>query len=202
MHRRSARAFAVAAAFAGVALGCRGTTVTPTPATRRGSTAIVSRDDAARRAEQERDAAFMRARERRLDSVQRAVEREQRSLALRAELTAPVLFELDQDEVPTAAHTAMDRKVAILRANPGLRLRIEGNADDRGSDEYNIALGSRRAAFVMRYLATRGVAADRIVTASNGEENPICTAQLETCWRQNRRADLIVTAGPDLLISP
>jgi peptidoglycan-associated lipoprotein len=82
-----------------------------------------------------------------------------------------------------------------------MRIRIEGNADERGSDEYNLALGQRRAASAKRYLTERGIAGDRFDLVTYGEEQPVCTEHNETCWQQNRRADFrIVTIGGDGVI--
>ena len=79
-----------------------------------------------------------------------------------------------------------------------MRIRIEGNADERGSDEYNLALGQRRAASAKRYLVDHGIAADRFDLVSYGEERPVCTEHNEACWQQNRRDDFrIVTIGSD-----
>src|SRR5688500_20217361 len=81
-------------------------------------------------------------------------------------------------------------------ANLGMRIRIEGNADVRGTEDYNLALGQRRAASAKRYLVERGIAADRFDLVSYGEERPVCTEHNEACWQQNRRDDFrIVTIG-------
>ena len=69
--------------------------------------------------------------------------------------------------------------------------------DEQGSDEYDLALGMRRATAVMRYLVDRGIASRRITTASNGEERPICQEHGESCWTQNRRAEIAITRGAE-----
>jgi len=114
------------------------------------------------------------------------------------EITAPIYFDFDKSTIRPDAAATLDRKVPWLQANPGMRIRIEGNADERGSDEYNLALGQRRAASAKRYLVERGIAADRFDLVSYGEERPVCTEHNEACWQQNRRDDFrIVTIGGD-----
>jgi peptidoglycan-associated lipoprotein len=113
-------------------------------------------------------------------------------------ITAPIYFDFDKSTIRPDAAATLDRKVPFFQANPGLRVRIEGNADERGSDEYNLALGQRRAASAKRYLVERGIAADRFDLVSYGEERPVCTEHNEACWQQNRRDDFrIVTIGGD-----
>jgi len=86
----------------------------------------------------------------------------------------------------------LDANVSWLRANPGALVLIEGHADERGTAEYNLALGERRAGAVMSYLIERGVRATRLVSISYGKERPICTEHDETCWARNRRAVFLV----------
>ncbi len=116
-------------------------------------------------------------------------------------ITAPIYFDFDRSTIRPDAAATLDRKIPWLQANPGMRIRIEGNADERGSDEYNLALGQRRAASAKRYLTERGIAGDRFDLVTFGEEQPICTEHGEPCWQQNRRADFrIVTIGGDGVI--
>ena len=89
-----------------------------------------------------------------------------------------------------------------MNANPALTLRISGHADERGSDEYNLALGNRRAAAAKRYLVSRGIADGRITVVSYGEERPLNPASTEAAWAQNRRAEFEATAGGDNLTVP
>jgi peptidoglycan-associated lipoprotein len=118
-------------------------------------------------------------------------------------ITAPIYFDFDKSTIRSDAAATLDRKVPWLQANPGMRIRIEGNADERGSDEYNLALGQRRAASAKRYLVDHGIAADRFDLVSYGEERPVCTEHNETCWQQNRRDDFrIVTIGSDRIMAP
>ncbi|MFL5611258.1 MAG: peptidoglycan-associated lipoprotein Pal, partial [Gemmatimonadaceae bacterium] len=120
-----------------------------------------------------------------------------------AAITGPIYFDFDKSTIRPDAAATLDRKLPWLQANPGMRIRIEGNADERGSDEYNLALGQRRAASAKRYLVDHGIAADRFDLVSYGEERPVCTEHNETCWQQNRRDDFrIVTIGSDRIVVP
>ena len=80
-----------------------------------------------------------------------------------------------------------------LQKNPGRRVQIEGHCDDRGSEEYNIALGAKRAQAAKDYLQTLGIASDRMSTISYGKELPLCTEDTEDCWSQNRRDHFALT---------
>jgi len=124
----------------------------------------------------------------------------ERAAASRAQvqstLTTPVRFEFDRSVLTDEALQLLDAKVAALQANPAIRVRIEGNADDSGSDEYNMALSQRRAAIAHRYFTERGVDASRLQMVSNGEEKPTCTANREEpCRAQNRRDEFVVLSG-------
>ena len=101
-----------------------------------------------------------------------------------------------------ADQSTLDRKAAVLAANPNVRLRIAGHADDRGSDEYNLALGNRRAAAAKRYLENKGIDASRIEVVSYGEERPLNPGTDEAAYAQNRRDEFEVTAGGDNLVAP
>jgi peptidoglycan-associated lipoprotein len=118
-------------------------------------------------------------------------------------ITGPIYFDFDKSTIRPDAAATLDKKLPWLQANPGMRIRIEGNADERGSDEYNLALGQRRAASAKRYLVDHGIAADRFDLVSYGEERPVCTEHNEACWQQNRRDDFrIVTIGSDRIVVP
>ncbi len=115
-------------------------------------------------------------------------------------ITAPIYFDFDKSDIRPDAAATLDRKIPWLQANPGMRIRIEGNADNRGSDEYNLALGQRRAASARQYLVDRGIDAGRFDLVSYGEERPVCseTPMTEACHQLNRRDDFrIVTIGGD-----
>jgi len=120
----------------------------------------------------------------------------------RARLLATVHFEFDQSDLRTEDRAILDAKVPIMQANAGVTIRVAGHTDERGSDEYNLALGQRRAAAVKDYLVQRGVAATRIETVSFGEERPVAQGSDEGAWGQNRRAEFEITAGGQTLKAP
>jgi peptidoglycan-associated lipoprotein len=107
---------------------------------------------------------------------------------------AHVAFELDSYTLSEAARTALDRNAAWLRRWTSTKVTVEGHADSRGTNEYNLALGDRRAAAVRDYLVSLGISADRIGAVSKGEEQPFCREESEACWAQNRRGFFVVTA--------
>ena len=112
-----------------------------------------------------------------------------------AELAAPISFDLDRSDLTGASVAALDRKLRILQANPRLAIQIAGHCDERGSDEYNLALGERRAAAAKRYLVEQGIAAGRIGILSFGEERPLDPGHTEEAWARNRRDDFSTTVG-------
>ena len=126
----------------------------------------------------------------------------ERTRALTADLTAMIHFELDRSDIMPEDRTILDRKAAILAANPAARIQIAGNCDDRGSDEYNLALGNRRAVAAKQYLAGKGIDGGRIETVSYGEERPVAQGQSEAAWAQNRNDQFTLTAGGSNLVSP
>ena len=110
---------------------------------------------------------------------------------------ADVYFEFDRSELAAEAREILQRNSDWIKENPGVQVEIEGHADNRGTNEYNLALGSRRAQAVKDYLVTLGVAPDRFSTISYGEELPVCGESSEKCWRMNRRAHFVVRSqGP------
>lgn len=119
--------------------------------------------------------------------------------AARLRLLETIYFEYDADELRDDARASLDAKIAILNANPGLRIRVAGHCDERGSDEYNIALGRRRAEAAKRYLTDRGVDASRIETSSFGRERPAVQGTTEEAWSKNRRDEFEITAGGETL---
>jgi len=121
---------------------------------------------------------------------------------LKSALEAMVHFDFDQSELRPEDRSILDAKVPILQANPSVTLRIAGYTDERGSDEYNLALGQRRAAAVKRYLIDHGIADARLETVSYGEEHPIAQGSDESAWSQNRRAEFAITAGGQMLRKP
>ena len=107
---------------------------------------------------------------------------------LRINVGDRIYFDLDSHQVRADAHARLDAQVAWLQRFPGVSVRIEGNADERGTREYNLALGARRAEAVRAYLVGRGVAAGRIDTISFGKERPIAPGSNEAAFAQNRNA--------------
>lgn len=118
-----------------------------------------------------------------------------KSTALRQELGVMVHFDAGKSHIEQDDRAALDRKVAILNANPAVRLRITGACDERGSDQYNQALGTRRATAVERYLVGQGIDAARLDQASSGEKSPIDAGKDEAAWAQNRRAEFVIVSG-------
>jgi peptidoglycan-associated lipoprotein len=106
-----------------------------------------------------------------------------------------VYFDLDSYEVRSDAYPRLDAQVAWLQRYPQVTVRIEGNADERGTREYNLALGARRAESVRTYLVSRGVSAARIDTISYGKERPIAAGSNEEAWARNRNAHTAIVSG-------
>ena len=106
---------------------------------------------------------------------------------MRAFVEENIHFDFDKYDLKPKAMMILDEKAAYLREHPEVRVLIEGHCDDRGTNEYNLALGDRRANSAKNYLVRSGVAESRITTISYGEEQPLCTEQTESCWWRNRR---------------
>ncbi len=108
------------------------------------------------------------------------------------------LFDYDKSTIRSDASTVLKADVGVIRdilANyPNQKLLIEGNADERGSEEYNLALGDRRARAAQEFLVQMGIPAAQLSLVSYGKERPVCTDKTEDCWQRNRRAH--VTAAP------
>jgi peptidoglycan-associated lipoprotein len=104
-----------------------------------------------------------------------------------------VFFELDSSSIRDDARGALTANANWLKRWPA-RINIEGHCDERGTAEYNLALGERRANAVKAYLVELGVPADRIAVVSKGKESPFCTESNESCWQQNRRGHFVITA--------
>jgi len=121
---------------------------------------------------------------------------------VRAMLATMTHYDYDKADVRPDDAAVLDAKVSILQANPNLRIRVHGHCDERGSDEYNLALGNRRATAAKQYLVNRGIDASRIETQSWGEERPIAQGMTEDAWAQNRRAEFEIVAGGDVLMRP
>jgi peptidoglycan-associated lipoprotein len=112
-----------------------------------------------------------------------------------AVLTTRISFRFDDAALSSEARATLAAKATALRASPDLRLRVEGHADERGSDEYNLALGMRRAVSAKRYLMQLGVDAQRMEAVSYGEERPLDRGHSEIAWSKNRRAEFEIVAA-------
>jgi peptidoglycan-associated lipoprotein len=107
---------------------------------------------------------------------------------------ADVFFDLDDANLREDAKGPLQKNADWLKKYPSTLLIVEGHCDSRGSSEYNLALGGKRADAVKQYLVSLGVAASRLTIVSKGKEQPFCTEQSEACWQQNRRGHFIVSA--------
>lgn len=109
-------------------------------------------------------------------------------------LLEDVFFGYDQMDLSEQARASLQKNMTFLKRWPTTKILVEGHADSRGTNEYNLALGERRAGAVRDYLVSLGLAADRVATVSKGEEQPFCREESESCWHDNRRGHLIFTA--------
>jgi len=105
-----------------------------------------------------------------------------------------VFFDLDRSELREDGRSVLQKNADWLRRWSSTRITIEGHCDERGTAEYNLALGERRASAVREYLTGLGVPSSRILVISKGKETPFCTQSSEDCWQQNRRGHFVVTA--------
>jgi peptidoglycan-associated lipoprotein len=106
---------------------------------------------------------------------------------------ADALFAYDSTDLNDAARAALQKNVEWLKRWTSTRIMVEGHADARGTNEYNLALGERRADVVRDYLVSLGLPTERVTTVSKGEEQPACSEDTESCWQQNRRGHFIIT---------
>ena len=156
-----------------------------------------ARADSIRRAREEADRI---ARQRRADSLA-AVRRENE--AVMEMIRRMVNFDFDKSAIRAGQDTeVLEQKLAILQTNSGLRVEISGHCDERGTDEYNMALGMRRAVSAKQFLVDRGIAESRITVRSRGEEQPFDPGHNEEAWTQNRRGEFRVTSGGGSLKRP
>ncbi len=114
---------------------------------------------------------------------------------VRSALAEMVFFDYDEAVLRPDANETLRPKVDLLRDHSGLRIRVEGHADERGTSEYNIALGNERADAVIQYMTAFGLDAGRFSAVSYGEEQPLRMGSNESAWSQNRRAEFVITAG-------
>lgn len=119
----------------------------------------------------------------------------QETLEQLTEMLGPdVMFDFDSFTLGESQRSQLQTKAGFLRQRSSLRATIEGHADARGTNEYNLSLGQKRADAVKEYLVSLGIQADRLSTLSKGEEQQVCSDQNEGCWSRNRRGHFIVTA--------
>jgi peptidoglycan-associated lipoprotein len=104
-----------------------------------------------------------------------------------------VYFDYDESNLSDDTRDKLSRNAGLLKSQAQFSVTIEGHADSRGTSEYNLALGERRANAVRDYLTSLGIAATRLRTISYGKERPVCTEEVESCWSQNRRAHMVIT---------
>ncbi|HVT25120.1 MAG TPA: peptidoglycan-associated lipoprotein Pal [Rhizomicrobium sp.] len=114
---------------------------------------------------------------------------------LRVNVGDTVHFDYDQYALTDEDKGTLQRQATWLQKYPAVRVTIEGHCDERGTREYNLALGARRANAVKEYLASLGVSSSRLETVSYGKERPICTQSDESCWAQNRRGVTTISGG-------
>lgn len=100
-----------------------------------------------------------------------------------------IYYDFDRSFIRSDAVEPMQGNATYLKANPNVTITIEGNCDNRGTNEYNLALGHRRAESAKNYLMNLGISSARMRTVSFGEEKPVCYENTESCWQRNRRAD-------------
>jgi peptidoglycan-associated lipoprotein len=106
-----------------------------------------------------------------------------------------ILFEFDSYDLTSEARSILQANAAWLKANPSANVEIEGHCDERGTTEYNLALGAKRARAARDYLVSLGIPAARIKTTSYGEELPLCKESIENCYEKNRRDRFVETRG-------
>jgi peptidoglycan-associated lipoprotein len=111
-----------------------------------------------------------------------------------AKLLRPVFFALDSIEISEEGRGVLQKNSDFLKRRTSVKVLIEGHADSRGTNEYNLALAERRADAVRDYLVSLGIPNDRVTIVSKGEEQPFCKEETEACWQQNRVGYFIVTA--------
>jgi len=163
---------------------------------RRADSLAQAQADSARRAQEEADRI---ARQRAADSLAALAKSGDE---VKATLGLMIHFDFDKASVLPGDQQTLDQKIAIMQKNPSLRVQISGHCDERGSDEYNLALGNRRANAAKQYLVSHGIDASRIETISYGEERPLNPGHSEDAWSQNRRDEFTILAGGDALQKP
>lgn len=191
-----------------VAAACGGGPPPPPPPPPIDSVAVrdsIAREEAARRRVVEDSVARETARRERI--TREAVEDSLRMVREETEAVQQVFqemihFDFDRANIRPGDALVLDRKLAAMQANPSTTIDIVGHCDERGSDEYNIALGHRRALSAKRYLADRGIDESRITLDSRGWHEPLDPGHNEEAWALNRRDQFTITSGGDVLRRP
>lgn len=137
------------------------------------------------------------------DSVARVRAAAAATAEVRTMIGRQIHFNFDRTGIRAGEDTqVLEQKLAILRANPNLRIEITGHCDARGTRQYNTALGMRRAESAKRFFTSRGLSGDRIAVRSRGEDEPLDPGRTRQAWARNRRAEFAITAGGDQLVKP
>jgi peptidoglycan-associated lipoprotein len=173
--------------------GCKKDPPPPPPPVTNGAAEAQARAEAEARARREAEERARREAEER--ARREAEEKARREATMRTTLMEMVYFDYDQSAIRADAKSILDAKVRILRDNPAIRIRIEGHCDERGSNEYNLALGSRRAEAARAYITAAGISPQRFEIISYGEERPQAQGSTESAWSRNRRAQFQILAG-------
>jgi len=104
-------------------------------------------------------------------------------------------FEYDRSDLRSDSKSAVDTNVSMMAKHSDMKIEVQGHADDRGTTQYNMALGQRRANQVLRYMESNGISSSRLRSVSYGEESPLSVGEDEGAWSQNRRAEFKITYG-------
>lgn len=187
------------------ACGGKKAETTPTPAGPNADSLAAAQkahDDSMRAAQEEADRLAKAEAERRQRIADSLAAMGRSTDAVKTLLATMIHFDFDKANIRSGDAAVLDQKVSILQANPGLRIRISGHCDERGSDEYNLALGNRRAISAKQYLVSHGIDGGRVETASYGKERPLDPGHNEEAWAKNRRDETEILAGGESLKQP